>query len=199
VFHNANSHALNTEQKDVNKKDTFFMPLDTNTLNSSIFSEKFINLLMIDGKKIKAYNLFFKMLEILNEKTGKQNKKNFELTDAIQRIDRNDFSTNTSTPIVVEHAIINCMPSVEVRKVRVAGTTYLVPAMIPKKKQEALAMRWIIEAAKKKKKTSKLSFAQCLAEEIFDAFLKQGYARTKRNEFHRLAEVNRAYIRYRWW
>jgi small subunit ribosomal protein S7 len=161
------------------------MPLDTNTLNSFIFSEKFINLLMIDGKKIKAYNLFFKMLEILKEKTGKQKK--------------NELSSSSSPPIIVEHAILNCMPSLEVRKVRVAGTTYLVPAMIPKKKQEALAMRWIIEAAKKKKKTSKLNFAQCLAEEIIYAFLKQGYARTKRNEFHRLAEVNRAYIRYRWW
>ena len=161
------------------------MPLDTNTLNSFIFSEKFINLLMIDGKKIKAYNLFFKMLEILKEKTGKQKK--------------NELSSSSSPPIIVEHAILNCMPSLEVRKVRIAGTTYLVPAMIPKKKQEALAMRWIIEAAKKKKKTSKLNFAQCLAEEIIDAFLKQGYARTKRNEFHRLAEANRAYIRYRWW
>ena len=161
------------------------MPLDTNTLNSFIFSEKFINLLMIDGKKIKAYNLFFKMLEILKEKTGKQKK--------------NELSSSSSPPIIVEHAILNCMPSLEVRKVRIAGTTYLVPAMIPKKKQEALAMRWIIEAAKKKKKTSKFSFAQCLAEEIHDAFLKQGYARTKRNELHRLAEANRAYIRYRWW
>ena len=46
-------------------------------------------------------------------------------------------------------------------------------------------MRWIIEAAKKKKKASKLIFAQCLSDEIFDAFLKQGYARTKRNELHR--------------
>ncbi len=100
---------------------------------------------------------------------------------------------------IVEVAIQHCMPNVEVRKVRVAGTTYLVPSIIPKKKQEAIAIRWIIEAAKKKKKSTKLSFAQCLADELFDAFYKQGYARTKRNELHRLAEANRAYIRYRWW
>ena len=147
---------------------------------SFIFSEKFINFLIIDGKKIKAYKLFFLMLESLQQKIRKQ-------TNAL------------TAPEIMEQAIINCMPSLEVRKVRVAGTTYLVPAMIPKKKQETLAIRWIIEAAKKKKKTSKLSFAQCLAEEIYDAFLKQGYARTKRNELHRLAEANRAYIRYRWW
>jgi small subunit ribosomal protein S7 len=147
---------------------------------SFIFSEKFINFLIIDGKKIKAYKLFFLMLEFLQQKTRKQ-------AEAI------------TAPEIMEQAIKNCMPSLEVRKVRVAGTTYLVPAMIPKKKQETLAIRWIIEAAKKKKKTSKLSFAQCLAEEIYDAFSKQGYARTKRNELHRLAEANRAYIRYRWW
>lgn len=150
-------------------------------LNSFIFSEKFINLLILDGKKTKAYNLFFSTLEFLKQKIEKQNNKSLSALE------------------LVEHAILNCMPNLEVRKVRVAGTTYLVPAMIPKKKQEALAMRWIIEAAKKKKKTSKLNFAQCLADEIYDAFLKQGYAHTKRNELHRLAEANRAYIRYRWW
>lgn len=147
---------------------------------SFIFSEKFINFLIIDGKKVKAYKLFFLMLEYLQQKTRKQ--------DQI-----------FTAPEIMEQAIRNCMPSLEVRKVRVAGTTYLVPAMIPKKKQETLAIRWIIEAAKKKKKTSKLSFAQCLSEEIYEAFSKQGYARTKRNELHRLAEANRAYIRYRWW
>lgn len=147
---------------------------------SFIFSEKFINFLIIDGKKIKAYKVFFLMLEFLQQKTRKHDQA-------------------LAAPEIMDQAIRNCMPSLEVRKVRVAGTTYLVPAMIPKKKQETLAIRWIIEAAKKKKKTSKFSFAQCLAEEIYDAFLKQGYARTKRNELHRLAEANRAYIRYRWW
>jgi small subunit ribosomal protein S7 len=147
---------------------------------SFIFSEKFINFLIIDGKKVKAYKLFFLMLESLQKKTRKQ-------------------AEVLTAPEIMEQAIRNCMPSLEVRKVRVAGTTYLVPAMIPKKKQETLAIRWIIEAAKKKKNTSKLSFAECLAEEVYDAFSKQGYARTKRNELHRLAEANRAYIRYRWW
>lgn len=147
---------------------------------SSIFSEKFINFLILDGKKIKASKIFFFMLESLQQKTRTQ-------------------AETLSAPEILEQAIQNCMPSLEVRKVRVAGTTYLVPAMIPKKKQEAVAIRWLVEAAKKKKKTSTLSFARCLAEEIYDAFSKQGYARTKRNELHRLAEANRAYIRYRWW
>ena len=97
---------------------------------SFIFSEKFINFLIIDGKKVKAYKLFFLMLEFLQQKTRKQ-------------------AEVVAAPEIMEQAIRNCMPSLEVRKVRVAGTTYLVPAMIPKKKQETLAIRWIIEAAKK--------------------------------------------------
>lgn len=162
------------------------MNTDTQKLLTSLFFSKFINLLILDGKKLKAYKLFFKMIEFLNEKIKKQNIKSLDNSSlfALQ---------------IVETAILNCMPHLQVRKVRVAGTTYLVPALLAKKKQEALAIRWIIEAAKKKKKSSKLSFAECLADEIIDAYLKQGYARTKRAELHRLAEMNRAYIRYRWW
>ena len=143
-----------------------------------VFSEKFVNLLLRDGKKLKAWKIYFTMLELLKSKVVEQDLSVFE---------------------IVERALNNCTPSLEVRKVRVAGTTYLVPTMISKKKQQAIAMRWIIEAAKKKKKTTKLSFAQCVADEIFDAFLKQGYARTKTNELHHLAEANRASRRYRWW
>jgi len=150
--------------------------------NYSVFSEKFINLLMLDGKKLKAYQIYFKMLELLKDKLN-----------ILQ------YNNNNSIIKIVSQAIENCMPSLEVRKVRVAGSTYLVPAMISKKKQESLAMRWIIEAARKKKRITKLPFSKCLADEIFDAFLKQGYARQKRDELHRLAETNRAYIRYRWW
>ncbi len=156
----------------------------------SLFSEKFVNFLLIDGKKIKAYNIYYKMLQLLKYKGATQIEKKLSSGKNINTM---------STIQIVEQAINNCMPSLEVRKVRVAGTTYLVPTMIQKKKQENLAMRWIVEAAQKKKKSTKLSFAQCLADEIFDAFHKQGYARTKRNELHRLAEANRAYIRYRWW
>lgn len=162
------------------------MNTDTQKLLTSLFFSKFINLLILDGKKLKAYQLFFKMIEFLNEKIKKQNIKSLD-------------NSSLFALEIVETAILNCMPHLQVRKVRVAGTTYLVPALLAKKKQEALAIRWIIEAAKKKKKSSKLSFAECLADEIIDAYLKQGYARAKRAELHRLAEMNRAYIRYRWW
>ena len=87
----------------------------------------------------------------------------------------------------------------EVRKVRRAGTTYSVPAILSVKKQESLALKWIIESAKQRKKTSSFTFSQCLASEILEASKKAGHARLKRDELHRLAEANRAYIRYRWW
>ena len=114
--------------------------IHTDELNSFLFSEKFINLLILNGKKIKAYKLFFSTLEFLKQKAEKQSENSLSALE------------------IVEHAILHCMPSLEVRKVRVAGTTYLVPAMIPKKKQEALAMRWIIEAAKKKEKSKQINF-----------------------------------------
>ena len=107
---------------------------------NSLFFSKFINLLILDGKKLKASKLFFKMIEFLNQKIEKQN---------IPSLEKNSLFALQ----IIETAILNCMPSLQVRKVRVAGTTYLVPALLAKKKQVALALRWIVEAAKKKKKS----------------------------------------------
>lgn len=90
-------------------------------------------------------------------------------------------------------------PNLEIRKVRVAGSTYSVPAALSKKRQETLALKWLIEAAKKRQRNSNLEFSTCLAEEIFDASKKLGQARQKRDDLHRQAQLNRAYIRYRWW
>ena len=100
---------------------------------------------------------------------------------------------------LISQALENSTPSLEVRKVRVAGSTYLVPSILSKKKQETLALKWLLEAAKKRKKNSNASFAACLADEILDASRKVGYARQKRDELHRIAQANRASIRYRWW
>ena len=161
-------------------------------LNFSLFSEKFINLLMIDGKKLKASKLFFDMLLLIKKRIEKNSEK--KSTHLIQKA-----PFNISVLHVLAQAVENVTPSLEVRKVRVAGTTYLVPAILSKKRQETLAIRWIIESAKKRKKNLKFNFSECLADEIYEASKKQGNARQKRDELHRLAEANRAYIRYRWW
>ena len=112
--------------------------------NYFIFSEKFVNLLMIDGKKLKAYSLYFITLELIKDKWDKLTEKKLGSSAKI--------SKTHSVLEILSQSIENCMPNLEVRKVRVAGSTYLVPTMISKKKQEAFAMRWIIEAARKKKK-----------------------------------------------
>jgi small subunit ribosomal protein S7 len=193
----------------VSRENTLLFPKNKEKVNSFIFSAKFINLLMTHGKKIKAYSLYFAMLDCLKNKQKKsqvgiqQSSKDssFLKKEEFNALSKKEGTFDESEGVleIVSRAIKNCMPNLEVRKVRIAGSTYLVPAIISKRKQEALAMRWIIETARKRKKMSKLAFCQCLADEIFDAFSKQGNAREKRDELHRLAEANRAYIRYRWW
>jgi small subunit ribosomal protein S7 len=159
--------------------------------NFFLISDKFINLLMHDGKKIKATTLFFEMLPFLRKHLEKDREKKYSLVK--------NFTLDLSVLHYLSQAIENVTPSLEVRKVRVSGSTYLVPAILSKKRQQTMAIRWIIESAKKKQNNSKLSFSECLADEIFDAFKKQGQARQKRDDLHRLAEANRVYIRYRWW
>ena len=171
--------------------------------NISFLSKKFINLLTKDGKKLKASRLFFNMcFEIKKQTSGDLEKKRSESSKSIHK--------NVSAPlknvefdfpigIMVSQAVENVKPNLEVRKVRIAGTTYMVPAILSKKKQESLALKWIIDAAKQRKKNSPSTFSHCLALEIQDASKKVGLARLKRDELHRLAEAKRAYIRYRWW
>jgi small subunit ribosomal protein S7 len=156
-----------------------------------LFTDKFINLLMRDGKKIKAAKLFFDMLLFLNKKIEKDTDKKSSLAKQLVH--------NLSVLHFLSKAVENVTPSLEVRKVRVSGTTYLVPAILSKKRQQTIAIRWLIESARNKQKKSNGGFSECLADEIFDAYKKQGQARQKRDELHRLAEANRAYIRYRWW
>lgn len=166
-----------------------------NKVSNLTLYDKFMNLLMIDGKKIKAYNIFYESLRFLEVKNFlsslKYSKQSLELTPQIKSA---MFARN-----LIFEAIENIKPSVEVRKVRKGGITYQVPALIPKKRQETLAIRWIIDAAKNRKKNSKASFAECLALELTEASKKLGKPRQKRDELHKLAESNRAYIRFRWW
>lgn len=102
--------------------------------------------------------------------------------------------------IFFQEAIQNIKPSFEVKKVRIAGTTYQVPSLLSLQRQENIAMNWLLQSTReRKKKNASFSFETCLAFEIYDAFKKQGQARNKRNELHKLAELNRAYSHFRWW
>lgn len=96
-------------------------------------------------------------------------------------------------------AVENVKPTLELRRVRKGGTTYQVPAIVNRKRQERLAIKWIVESAEKRKRKSKKSFSDCLVREIMEAFNKTGQPRQKRDEQLKIAEYNRAYTRYRWW
>lgn len=113
-----------------------------------------------------------------------------------QIIDQNQNSS--AVFLVLSKAIQNVMPYLEVRKVRVSGKTRQIPSMIRANRQRTLAIRWLIEAARKRQKRNG-RLADCLANELIEAFEKQGTARQKRNELHKIAHANRTFLRYRWW
>jgi small subunit ribosomal protein S7 len=130
--------------------------------------------------------------------------QNLSKTSRVSEIPRlgshRDPTYNIQINNVFNEAIANIKPFFEVRKVRVAGSTYQVPAVLSRKRQEYKAINWLLESThERKKKNSSQSFEYCLAYEIYEAFLKQGSARQKRNELHKLAESNRAFSHFRWW
>lgn len=107
----------------------------------------------------------------------------------------NDFLKNN----ILYQAIENVKPPLELRRVRKGGTTYQVPAIVSQKRQERLAIKWIIESALKRKNKKGNTFPESLVTEILEAFNKTGQPRQKRDEILKIAEYNRAYTRYRWW
>ena len=132
---------------------------------------KFINVLMLDGKKSAAEKIFYFILnKISNEK--KQ--------DALK---------------LFHDVINNVKPRVEVRSRRVGGATYQVPVEVRPRRAQTLAMKWIVDSASKRnEKTMK----ERIANEIIDAFNNKGSAVKKREETHKMAEANRAFSHFRW-
>ena len=143
--------------------------------------QKFLNFLTSDGKKAQAEFLFAETLKHLSKKLREK-------------------KVSSSSFHCVDTAIENVRPFFEVKKDRVAGSTYQVPALIGQARSESKAMNWLKESAQdRKRKNPSLSFEECFAEEIFDAVQKQGGARHKRHELHNLVEANRAFAHFRWW
>ena len=186
---------------------------------------KFINLLMRDGEKSKAYKLFadsLKQIEYrrlentkrkvfdfftarkkhiidLDQKQDKQKKEKKNKSTKISHRVEQDYYNKFLKNNILYQAVENVKPPLELRRVRKGGTTYQVPAIVSQKRQERLAIKWIIEAAEKKKKKNNTCFSDCLVSEIMDAFNKTGQPRQRRDEQLKVAEFNRAYTRYRWW
>ncbi|MBI4039398.1 30S ribosomal protein S7 [Candidatus Daviesbacteria bacterium] len=152
--------------------------------NSRLVS-RLINKVMVSGKKDLARRIVYGMVEIIRSKTDQD-------------------------PIaLIENAIRNVSPRMEVRSRRIGGASYQVPTEVRGNRKEALAIRWLIDAARarpakdyvKEAKDIKQKFpifCHKLASEIMDAWQNQGAAIKKRDDAHRMAEANKAFAHFRW-
>lgn len=137
----------------------------------SVLVEKFINRMMMGGKKSISRRIMYDALSTIEERTGKP---------ALE---------------VFEEAINNVMPSVEVRARRVGGSTYQVPTEVDSYRRKSLGIRWLLLAARKR---GERGMSNKLAAEFLDAAKGVGSAVKRREEIYRMAEANRAFAHLRW-
>ena len=132
---------------------------------------KLINQIMLDGKRGVAQNVCYQVFETVAQKTGKP------ATDVFQE------------------ALNNVAPQLEVKARRVGGATYQVPIEIRPERRQTLALRWIVDFARKR---GEKTMAERLAGELLDASNNTGAAVKRKEEMHRMAEANKAFAHYRW-
>lgn len=138
--------------------------------NSKIVT-KLINRVMLDGKKGTAQTILYDAFDIVKEKTGKNPLE------------------------VFESAYENVKPALEIRTRRIGGGNYQVPVEVREERQQALALRWLVQYAKNR---SGKGMAENLANEIIEAAEGTGGAVKKREDTHKMAEANKAFAHYRW-
>jgi small subunit ribosomal protein S7 len=131
----------------------------------------FINKVMMNGKKSTAERIMYDAMNMIGERTGRAPMDTFE------------------------QALRNATPAVEVKPRRVGGATYQVPVDIRPERRMALAIRWLLRSARSR---GGRSMAEKLAGELMDAATNQGATIKRREDTHRMAEANRAFIHYRW-
>jgi len=137
----------------------------------SLVLSKFINFITYDGKKTTAEKIIYEAFDQIKKKTKEDPIKVF-----------ND-------------AINNVRPNLEVRSRRVGGATYQVPVEVRTKRSQTLALRWLLEATRKRKNQT---MSEKLFNELMDASQKKGAAIKKREDTHKMAESNKAFAHYRW-
>ena len=137
----------------------------------SLVLSKFINFIMYDGKKAVAEKIVYTALNQIKDKTK---------DDPIK---------------IFNEAIANIRPNLEVRSRRVGGATYQVPVEVKTSRSQTLALRWLLEASRKRKNKT---MSDKLFNELMDAFQRKGSAMKKREDTHRMAESNKAFAHYRW-
>jgi small subunit ribosomal protein S7 len=138
---------------------------------NSILVQTMINKVMYAGKKSTAERIVYEAMDLIGQRTKEEPRQ------------------------VFEQAMRNAMPVLEVRPRRVGGATYQIPLEVRPARQTSLAMRWILSAARGR---SGRPMADRLATEIVDAYREQGTAIKKREDTHRMAEANKAFVHYRW-
>jgi len=170
-----NNRDLNTELKNLNKimsrksraPKRIFHP---EAKYQSLVLSKFINFIMYDGKKTASEKIIYDALEKIKNKTKEDPIKIFD------------------------EAIGNIRPNLEVRSRRVGGATYQVPQEVKTKRSQTLALRWLLEASRKRKNKT---MSDKLFNELMDASQRRGAAIKKREDTHRMAESNKAFAHYR--
>jgi len=134
---------------------------------------RFINCVMYDGKKSVAQRVVYEALDLIEERT----------------------SGEPPSIEIFRKAVDNVKPRVEVRSKRVGGANYQVPMQVSRRRQQSLAFRWIINAARGEKGRP---MAQRLARELYDASNREGKAVTTREQTHRMADANKAFAHFAW-
>ena len=137
----------------------------------SLILAKFINFVMYDGKKTTSEKIIYDALDKIKNKTKEDPIKTF-----------ND-------------AISNIRPNLEVRSRRVGGATYQVPVEVKSNRAQALAIRWLVDASRKRKDKN---MSDKIFNELYDAYEKKGSAVKKREDVHKMAESNKAFAHFRW-
>lgn len=156
--------------------------------NSELLA-KFINVLMVSGKKSIAEKVVYNALDLLYDRV-KKSKKNNESDDG-----ESGRTGSTTALHYFEQALDNVRPSVEVRSRRVGGATYQVPVEVRTDRSIALGMRWIVQAARSR---GEKGMMLRLAGELVDAFESKGSAVKKREDTHKMAKANQAFAHFRW-
>ena len=146
--------------------------LKADPVHQSRLASKFINCLMLEGKKTIAERIFYDALDLIETRIK-----------------------GTPPNEVFDQAVANVKPMVEVRSKRVGGASYQVPVPVTPKRQLSLALRWILAAARKRK--GKPMHVR-LADELCDAYRKEGTAITQRENAHKMAEANKAFAHFAW-
>ena len=139
---------------------------------NSILVSKFINCLMLDGKKSTATRVVYGAFDIIAKR--------------VKDVEPNE---------VFDAAIQKCKPNVEVRSKRVGGSNYQVPMPVSRKRQQTLAFRWLRDACRAK---SGKPMREILAQELLDAYKGEGTAVTVKENVHRMAEANKAFAHFAW-